>query len=137
MHRPGYGQKWQAAEHRIGRLIRLGIRKSHYFGQTKTFFQVMLAATVANLVLTAPKIKKMRSRTGAHDLASSLSSLLRLGSEALLTNLRRRLTSLVQSRVAFRPLRPAFRLGFWSICIPPSLSELWLSRTAVCPQPSG
>jgi hypothetical protein len=107
-----YREKRQAAEQRIGRLILLGVRKSRYFGQTKTFFQVMLAATVANLALTATKIKKMRSRTGVHDLASSLSSLLRQGSEALLMNLRRRLASLVQFRVAFRPLRPAFRLGF-------------------------
>ena len=38
-----YRKKRQAAEHRIGRLIQLGVRKSRYFGQAKTFFQVMLA----------------------------------------------------------------------------------------------
>lgn len=38
-------------EHRIARLVRLGIRQSRYFGKTKTRFQVVMAAVVANLVL--------------------------------------------------------------------------------------
>ena len=38
-------------EHRIGRLVRLGIRQSRYFGKIKTRFQVILAAVVANLSL--------------------------------------------------------------------------------------
>jgi hypothetical protein len=38
-------------EHRIGRLVQLGIRQSRFFGRVKTLFQVMLAATVANLTL--------------------------------------------------------------------------------------
>ena len=40
-------------EHRIARLIQLGIRKSRYFGRTKTLFQVLMAAAVANLTLIA------------------------------------------------------------------------------------
>jgi DDE family transposase/transposase-like protein DUF772 len=40
-------------EHRIARLVRLGIRQSRYFGKTKTRFQVVMAAVVANLVLVA------------------------------------------------------------------------------------
>jgi len=40
-------------EHRIARLIQLGIRKSRYFGRRKTLFQVLMAATVANLTLIA------------------------------------------------------------------------------------
>ncbi len=107
-----YREKRQAAEHRVARLIQLGIRKSRYFGQTKTLSQVMLAATVANLTLTATKMKRMRSRTGVHDLVSSLSSLLRQASEALLMTLRSRPASLVQFPVLFCPLRPAFRLSF-------------------------
>ena len=39
----------QAVEHRIARLIQLGIRQSRYFGRVKTEFQLLLAATVANL----------------------------------------------------------------------------------------
>src|SRR6266446_3176654 len=38
-------------EHRLGRLVRLGIRQSRYFGKIKTRFQVILAAVVANLSL--------------------------------------------------------------------------------------
>ncbi len=107
-----YRKKRQAAEHRIGRLIQLGVRKSRYFGQAKTLFQVMLAATVANLTLTATKMKKMRSGTRVHDLASSLLSLLRQASEALLTTLRSRSASLIQFSDQFYPPRPAFRLSF-------------------------
>jgi hypothetical protein len=38
-------------EHRIARLVGLGIRKSRYFGRKKTRFQVVMAAAVANLSL--------------------------------------------------------------------------------------
>jgi hypothetical protein len=38
-------------EHRIARLVELGIRKSRYFGRTKTCLQVVMAAVVANLSL--------------------------------------------------------------------------------------
>ena len=40
-------------EHRIARLVQLGIRQARYFGRTKTLFQVCLAAAVANLTLLA------------------------------------------------------------------------------------
>ena len=38
-------------EHGIARLVRRGIRQSRYFGKTKTRFQVIMAAVVANLSL--------------------------------------------------------------------------------------
>jgi hypothetical protein len=38
-------------EHRIARLVQLGIRQSRYFGRTKTCLQVVMAAVVANLSL--------------------------------------------------------------------------------------
>jgi hypothetical protein len=38
-------------EHRIARLVGLGIRKSRYFGRKKTRWQVVMAAVVANLSL--------------------------------------------------------------------------------------
>jgi hypothetical protein len=41
----------QAVEHRIARLIQLGMRQSRYFGRAKTEFQLLLAAAVANLTL--------------------------------------------------------------------------------------
>ena len=40
-------------EHRIARLLQLGLRQSRYFGRAKTRFQLLLAATVANLTLVA------------------------------------------------------------------------------------
>jgi hypothetical protein len=40
-------------EHRIARLIQLGMRKARYFGRRKTLFQVLMAAAVANLTLIA------------------------------------------------------------------------------------
>lgn len=42
-----------AVEHRIARLIRLGVRKARYFGSTRVLFQLAMAATVANLTLIA------------------------------------------------------------------------------------
>ena len=46
-------------EHRIARLVQLGIRKSRYVGRRKTLFQVVMAATVANLTLIANAIRPM------------------------------------------------------------------------------
>jgi hypothetical protein len=40
-------------EHRFARLTQLGVRQSRYFGRAKTRFQLLLAATVANLTLLA------------------------------------------------------------------------------------
>lgn len=40
-------------EHRIGRLVQLGMRQSRFFGRAKTQFQALMAATVANLTLVA------------------------------------------------------------------------------------
>ena len=44
------------AEHRLARLVQLGISQARYFGRAKTRFQLYLAATVANLTLLADKI---------------------------------------------------------------------------------
>ena len=43
-------------EHRLARLVQLGIRQARYFGRVKTRFQLYLAATVANLTLVAGEI---------------------------------------------------------------------------------
>ena len=45
-------------EHRIARLVQLGIRQSRYFGKTKTCLQVVMAAVVANLSLVAGYCKR-------------------------------------------------------------------------------
>jgi hypothetical protein len=46
-----YGRLRQTVEHRIARLVQLGIRQSRFIGRLKTKFQLLMAATVANLTL--------------------------------------------------------------------------------------
>ena len=48
-----YRKARQAAEHRLARLVQLGIRQARYVGRQKTLFQLLMAATVANLTLLA------------------------------------------------------------------------------------
>ena len=50
-----YRGRWVVVEHRLARLVHLGIRQSRYYGRVKTKFQLYLAATVANLTLVAAK----------------------------------------------------------------------------------
>ena len=51
----GY-RRWRVVvEHRLARLMQLGIRQARYLGRAKTRFQLYLAATVANLTLVAGK----------------------------------------------------------------------------------
>jgi hypothetical protein len=54
-----YRKRRQVAEHRLARLVQLGIRKTRYFGRAKTLFQLLMAATVANLTLVATKLGMM------------------------------------------------------------------------------
>ena len=61
----------QAAEHRIARLMQLGARKARYFGKRKTLFQLLIAATVANLTLVATKTGLIRGHGGGKNLFSS------------------------------------------------------------------
>ena len=55
-----YRRLRQAAEHRLARLVQLGVRQARYVGRTKTLFQLLLAATVANLTLVASAAGLMR-----------------------------------------------------------------------------
>jgi len=52
-------------EHGIARLVRLGIRKSRYFGRKKTRFQVVMAAVVANLRLVIGFCQRQAEQVGA------------------------------------------------------------------------
>jgi hypothetical protein len=56
-----YRKRRQVAEHRLARLVQLGIRQARYFGRVKTHFQLLLAATVANLTLVAVKMEMMKA----------------------------------------------------------------------------
>ena len=58
-------------EHRIARLVRLGMRQARYFGRAKTLLQLLLAATVANLTLVAgPVAQDKRGERGADSIAA-------------------------------------------------------------------
>ena len=50
-----YRERRMVVEHRLARLVQLGIRQSRSFGRLKTRFQLYLAATVANLTLVTSK----------------------------------------------------------------------------------
>lgn len=69
----GYRKRRQVAEHRLARLVQLGIRQARYFGRVKTHFQLLLAATVANITLVATKMGMMGKPS--HQAAPFLSSL--------------------------------------------------------------
>lgn len=59
-----YRKMRQTVEHRLARLVQLGIRQARYFSRKKTLFQLLLAATVANLTLIANKTGQMGAKTG-------------------------------------------------------------------------
>jgi Transposase DDE domain len=48
-----YRTRRQVAEHRLARLVQLGMRQARYCGRAKTLFQLAMAAAVANLTLLA------------------------------------------------------------------------------------
>jgi hypothetical protein len=50
-----FRRRRQVVEHRLARLVQLGIRQARYIGRTKTLFQLCLAAAVANLTLLAAR----------------------------------------------------------------------------------
>jgi len=55
-----YNERRQVAEHRLARLVQLGMRQARYVGRRKTLFQARIAATVANLTLVAAKVAQRR-----------------------------------------------------------------------------
>ena len=59
-----YRARRVVVEHRLARLVQLGIRQARYFGRVKTKFQLYLAATVANLTLVLSKIGLSGSTDG-------------------------------------------------------------------------
>ena len=54
-----YRQRRMVVEHRLARLVQLGMRQARYFGRVKTLFQLLMAATVANLTLVAGRVGMM------------------------------------------------------------------------------
>lgn len=62
-----YQQLRQSVEHRLARLVQLGIHQARFFGRKKTLFQLLMAATVANLTLAATKTGEIKSKGGRRD----------------------------------------------------------------------
>jgi hypothetical protein len=65
-----YRKLRQAAEHRLARLMQLGARQARYVGRTKTLFQLLIAATVANLTLVATRVGLMWDRNHPRTIVS-------------------------------------------------------------------
>jgi hypothetical protein len=53
---PEFQRRRQVAEHRLARMVQLGMREARYRGHTKTLFQAAMTAAVANLTLIAGKV---------------------------------------------------------------------------------
>jgi len=68
-------QQRVVVEHRIARLVRLGIRQSRYFGKRKTCFQVVMAAVVANLTLVVAFCRRKLEPTTTATLELSAQAL--------------------------------------------------------------
>ncbi len=64
-------------EHRLARLVQLGIRQARYFGRAKTKFQLYLAATVTNLTLVAGKAGLSGSTGGGAENRSAVLNVVR------------------------------------------------------------
>jgi len=48
-----FREQRQVVEHRLARMVQLGVRQARYFGRDKTLFQALMVAAVANLTLVA------------------------------------------------------------------------------------
>ena len=83
-----YRRRRQVAEHRLARLLPLGVRQARYVGRAKTRCQLLLAATIANLTLTATAVGLLRGRR--HRPASGMA---RVVTAAVLLFARHRLTA--------------------------------------------
>jgi hypothetical protein len=90
-----YRKRRQVAEHRIARLVQLGIRQARYFGRVKTLFQLLLAATVANLTLVATNVGMMdKPYPKAISCLCSLHCCIILAAKATMLHPRRLLTTI-------------------------------------------
>ena len=67
-----YRQRRVVVEHRLARLVQLGIRQARYFGRAKTRFQLYLAATMGNLTLAATKAGLPANTDGGSSVGSAI-----------------------------------------------------------------
>ena len=112
----------QVVEHRLARLVQLGIRQARYIGRTKTLFQLCIAAAVANLTLLTAASDALSvgdsavfgwTLTYLTATLSLASVLLGLGLIALIIRQMVHRIQFIHPMVAIvQPLRPPFRPGF-------------------------
>jgi len=117
----------QTVEHRIARLVQLGIRQARYLGQAKTAFQLLMAAAVANLTYLAASTPVIDPLLAAFGLAAGLLGLVlaltgrRLGPSPLVAVLDRPIVFFPFDTISFGHLdvpsptaskMPACRPGF-------------------------
>ena len=116
----GYRQRRVVVEHRLARLVQLGIRQARYFGRVKTKFQLYLAATVANpdpggLQAGLPKDTGGASKVGSALRAGTIHSTVdfipaRLGQ--ILTTLALLTSASLPKLISLNKAFPARFLGF-------------------------
>ncbi len=73
----------------MARLVQRGVRQARYVGRTKTLFQLLLAATVANLTLLAGTELAGTLATGPLQVAASASAALLFAAWAALVAVQR------------------------------------------------
>lgn len=103
-----YRKRRQVAEHRLARLVQLGIRQGRYFGRVKALFQLLMAATVANLTLVASKLGMMGKANQKTSLFAALYSGVFAATMALVVSSRIILVA-ITSTLAIK--EPAFAEG--------------------------
>lgn len=97
-----------------GNLLAEGITKliwalARYFGRTKTLFQALLAATVANLTLIAGKMGRMGRQRSQEDLLGFLLSRFKVAVKWLWAHSSSIIPSRSSSSLPWQPPRPCFR----------------------------
>jgi len=104
-----YRAQRQVAEHRLARMMQLGMRRARYFGRTKTLFQALLAPTVANLTLIAGKTGRMGRQRSQEDLLGFLLSRFKVAVKWLWAHGSSIIPSWSSSSFPWQPPRPCFR----------------------------
>jgi hypothetical protein len=107
-----YRARRQVAEHRLGRLVQLGVRQARYFGRAKTGFQLCMAATVANLTLAAIKTGQMQARRGQKGGPASFLLRIQTAAKTILHHLAFHLKGSSPFSPFSHPLHVGFRLCF-------------------------
>jgi len=106
----------QVVEHRLARLVQLGIRQARYFGRYKTKWQLLMAAAVANLVLVAAWEATVGNAPSpgvtSFNLLLPLTFLLFLATRSINRSKWRPRLVLAASRQNCVPRNPGFRPGF-------------------------